>query len=360
MDKDKIISQNKTTFEEKYIPSKAVRNMIINDNLIFSNQDNVYLIRPVKVNDSEVISCNEVEALPGAITLPAQYVDGPVLEVFQYYFDMENPYNKKRIRFDDNIKNTRVEGFSYDHIHNFYDTENITMIALVLAGISENLSNEKSEKYNFVPEKIKLMMDAYVKTLIYESESEEESKVGLYASYLNELSDCLLDMALGCTVISIMASFNKSEESRFNLIRKENCSMNDNRYFTYIDGELVNVPPIDELCACLKEKFLKQEKRNEYLQEEINKLKSGIFEKEELARMRREYDAMRDDNQRGFPITKEENDGINNWIMDHEKKHKGGHGVSGGKYTYEFTPTGIGTVGLIRCICGKSFCFRDL
>lgn len=35
-------------------------------------------------------------------------------------------------------------------------------------------------------------------------------------------------------------------------------------------------------------------------------------------------------------------------------------GCIGGTYTYEFVPTGIGTVGTVKCSCGAAFKFQDI
>lgn len=35
-------------------------------------------------------------------------------------------------------------------------------------------------------------------------------------------------------------------------------------------------------------------------------------------------------------------------------------GSIGGRYTYEFIPTSIGTIGVVKCHCGEQFVFRDI
>lgn len=71
----------------------------------------------------------------------------------------------------------------------------------------------------------------------------------------------------------------------------------------------------------------------------------------------------------GFPISENEHESIQAWIKNHdEEKHgadyKNGKyrnsGAIGGAYTYEFTPTSIGTFGRVRCSCGRCFDFREL
>ena len=143
----------------------------------------------------------------------------------------------------------------------------------------------------------------------------------------------------------------------------------DKKYSTYKDNKWIHVPPIDDLCSALKEKFKNQEEENNRLREENKKLKNGIFEKEELARMKKKYNQMQEDYFRGFPISKKEEEAIKTWQEQHElKKHNlktfeqklAFQGVSGGCYTYIFTPTTIGIAGEIKCSCGDTFEFRSL
>ena len=54
--------------------------------------------------------------------------------------------------------------------------------------------------------------------------------------------------------------------------------MSDNSYCAYRDGKFVEVPKIEELCLALKDKFMRQEERNQYLSEENKKLKEGIWD----------------------------------------------------------------------------------
>ena len=138
--------------------------------------------------------------------------------------------------------------------------------------------------------------------------------------------------------------------------------MADVRYSTYRDGEYIMVPPIDELCLALKEKFIGQEKKIEYLQKEIKKLESEHWKDNELQSMKKQYIEMNENYQRGFPISKEEKEKINTWINNHEKeKHNGSPrgGVIGGCYFYIFIPTSIGVFGSIQCSCGEKFTFQE-
>lgn len=136
--------------------------------------------------------------------------------------------------------------------------------------------------------------------------------------------------------------------------------MEDYQYSAHRDGHYVTVPPIDDLCYILKDKFMRQAERIEYLQEENKKLKDSAYAEKEMAKMKDQLDTLFADYNRGFPISEHERKKVNAWKEQHEKEHPSGHGVSGGKYTYEFCPTGLGTIGYVKCSCGKKFCFQDL
>ena len=138
------------------------------------------------------------------------------------------------------------------------------------------------------------------------------------------------------------------------------------RYSAYRNGECIKILPIDKLCLALKDKFMRQEARIEYLEEEIKKLKDENWKDNELQSMKEEYDKMREDYYRGFPISKEEKEKIKEWINKHEKeKHPRSKmdyprgGAIGGCYSYHFVPTSIGTFGTIECTCGEKFTFQE-
>jgi len=100
---------------------------------------------------------------------------------------------------------------------------------------------------------------------------------------------------------------------------------------------------------------------NDYLRKEIEKVKSEKYADEELAKMKSEYEKMKEDYFRGFPISEEEHKKINEWIDEQMKKHPGIGGAIGGRFTYEFLPTGIGTAGtIIDSFTGDKFNFQEL
>lgn len=66
--------------------------------------------------------------------------------------------------------------------------------------------------------------------------------------------------------------------------------------------------------------------------------------------------------QNDFVLTDEEEKDINEWIKNHLKKfHNSRDNISiSSGFSYEFTPTSIGTVGIVKCSCGDEYCFRDI
>ena len=101
--------------------------------------------------------------------------------------------------------------------------------------------------------------------------------------------------------------------------------------------------------------------RNKYLMEEIEKVKSEKYADEELSKLKSEYDKMKSDYYRGFPISEEEDKNIKEWIKNQQEKNPGIGGATGGRFTYRFTPTGLGTVGtIIDGFTGDEFTFQEL
>lgn len=101
--------------------------------------------------------------------------------------------------------------------------------------------------------------------------------------------------------------------------------------------------------------------RNDYLKKEIEKVKSEKYTDEELSRLKSEYDKMKSDYYRGFPISEEEDKNIKEWIKNQQKKNPGIGGAAGGRFTYKFTPTGLGTSGtIIDSFTGDEFTFQEL
>ena len=101
--------------------------------------------------------------------------------------------------------------------------------------------------------------------------------------------------------------------------------------------------------------------RNDYLKKEIEKVKSEKYADEELSRLKSEYDRMKSDYYRGFPISEEEDKNIKEWIKSQQEKNPGIGGAAGGRFTYKFIPTGLGISGtIIDSFTGDEFTFQEL
>ena len=134
------------------------------------------------------------------------------------------------------------------------------------------------------------------------------------------------------------------------------------RSYQYYNTEKIS-EILDEVASNIKTR----DSRIKYLEEENKKLKDETYKDSELTEMKKEYESMRNDLIRGFPISEEEKKHIEEWQLKHEaeahgrntlEKRLAGHGAAGGGYTYEFYPCGIGIFGTIKCNCGAKFDFQ--
>lgn len=138
----------------------------------------------------------------------------------------------------------------------------------------------------------------------------------------------------------------------------------ESKYSTYVDGEYTNVLPFDELIRGIKAHIQSVEMRNKYLENENKKLKDEHYKDEELEKLRSELKQCRENLNRGFGISEEENAAIEKWKLNHEidkhgldteEKRFASQGCCGGKYVFEFIPTTVSIVGRIKCgICGEN------
>ena len=127
---------------------------------------------------------------------------------------------------------------------------------------------------------------------------------------------------------------------------------------------------LEETLKEIKERFDSKEAEIKYLEEENKKLKDEAYKDNELQEMKERLDKMQNDMWRGFPITEEEMAAIRAWMKKHEEEAHGlitdkqklaSQGVCGGKYTYHFIPTSIGTIGYVECgACGEKFTFQEM
>jgi len=60
-----------------------------------------------------------------------------------------------------------------------------------------------------------------------------------------------------------------------------------------------------------------------------------------------------------FEIPKSKEQEINNWISNHKCKCKNKSTAIGGRYSFIFTPTGIGIFSKVKCVCGKELIMHD-
>ena len=132
-----------------------------------------------------------------------------------------------------------------------------------------------------------------------------------------------------------------------------------NTKFSHIrDGKWIEVPEIKKIAEQLVERYQYQSEQYDILKEENDKLKNGVWEKEEISKLKNERDLYKQQLSFGFGITKEENDKIKQWISNRETKDTG---AIGGRYEYRFFPTSIGIIcKIIDTTDGESFVFREL
>lgn len=129
--------------------------------------------------------------------------------------------------------------------------------------------------------------------------------------------------------------------------------------FSHIrDGKWIEVPEIKKIAEQLVERYQYQSEQYDILKEENDKLKNGVWEKEEISKLKSERDLYKQQLYFGFGITKEENDKIKQWISNREIKDTG---AISGRYEYRFFTTSIGIIGkVVDTINNESFTFRDI
>ena len=60
-----------------------------------------------------------------------------------------------------------------------------------------------------------------------------------------------------------------------------------------------------------------------------------------------------------FELDEKQIEKFNQWNKAHRKKCDADAGAIGGRLTFTFTPTGMGTITEIKCICGESINLTD-
>lgn len=126
---------------------------------------------------------------------------------------------------------------------------------------------------------------------------------------------------------------------------------------------------IKSYCDDLESRIESLEKENRELRDEHYKDLELQKMQQELENTQRKISEIRKSSLRGFPITEDEETTIEKWKEDHDRdvhglstpdlRYKAG-GCSGGRYTYKFVPTSLGTIGKVICSCGAEFQFQDL
>lgn len=133
----------------------------------------------------------------------------------------------------------------------------------------------------------------------------------------------------------------------------DKLELSDERQMIFLHG-------IKEDLQNVYDHFRSLEYRNEYLKKEIERLKSEHYKDEELAKMKKDYDRMKNDYYRGFPISEEEDKRLKKWMDEIIKEDPRTGGAVGGRFHYEFIPTGIGTIGTVEDILThKKFTFQE-
>jgi hypothetical protein len=141
------------------------------------------------------------------------------------------------------------------------------------------------------------------------------------------------------------------------------------RYKKSKNGKLINVYDLEECLQSIRIQNEDKDDRIKYLQEENKKLKDEAYKDNELQDMKNKLDKMQEDYYRGFPITEKEESAIKAWTKKHDEEvHKimtqedriMAGGCIGGRYSYHFVPTSIGTIGTVKCSCGAEFTFCEL
>lgn len=139
-------------------------------------------------------------------------------------------------------------------------------------------------------------------------------------------------------------------------------------YGTFIDGKYVEVEPVDKCMKMLQYRFDDKNRTINNLRNQIKELTDSQYKDKELQKMKAELEKMQREYNRGFPITDDEWKAIETWKEKHDREVHGltecnerVGGAIGGRYTFEFIPCSIGTIGTIKCgKCGEKFIFREL
>lgn len=127
------------------------------------------------------------------------------------------------------------------------------------------------------------------------------------------------------------------------------------------DGTIWINQDIRKVLQELYDHYRSIQNRNEYLKNELERVKSDKFKDEELAKMKSEYEKMKAEYYRGFAISEDEDDLIKEWEKHMIEKYPANSGAIGGRFRYEFVPTGVGTVGtVVDSFTNQRYIFHSL
>ena len=124
---------------------------------------------------------------------------------------------------------------------------------------------------------------------------------------------------------------------------------NDTNYWSYLDGKMVDVPPIADLCASLYKKFNDINHENKRLRNENKMHRENTWKDEEIRHLKEENERLTKEMTRSFDISEIEQNKIDelkkeNNIID---------------YYFEFHPFAIGIAGyIVDSNSKKKFQFR--
>ena len=129
---------------------------------------------------------------------------------------------------------------------------------------------------------------------------------------------------------------------------------------TMENGEIVTAPgDFQECLDGLALNYRLAIRQREYYRNELERVRDEKWRDKELQKLACENENLRNELAHGFSISEQDNQLIQNWIMNHNTHPLKG-GVSGGTFSYIFTPTSIGIFGTIKCnLCGKEYTFSD-
>lgn len=126
-------------------------------------------------------------------------------------------------------------------------------------------------------------------------------------------------------------------------------------YWKTVEGGMVEVKPIDEICKILKIKFDDLITSESHWREKFLQSQSSTYKDDEIEKLTKEIEHLKERLKYGFGVSREENNAILDWYNKH-KKHCGDCSL-----VYHFTPTPLGVCGEAVCTkCGEKFTFQDL